>query len=177
MIMHDDVAPSPARRLLPEGSTHAVTARRAVAIGALSMAAAAVLVTAATISAMAQGLPIRPGMWQMTMERTVDGRPAPPLQNEECLTAQDLQEYADVKQFALAMTLTGDADECKVTDVNVTGSKVTFTAQCDDGGTRSRSAVEVDMTADAFRAVTRTEAGAMAVTSTLTGKRTGSCGR
>lgn len=82
---------------------------------------------ATTSTALAQGLPINPGLWETTVTRTdpMTGQP----------TTDSRQECVKSNEFD-PRSLMQDVEGCEVTDQSISGDTLTFTMACNhDGGT------------------------------------------
>lgn len=93
--------------------------------------AATVMVAAGfTVAPEAQG-PRRDGRWEVMVEMSMPGMPAgmPPMKMEQCVT----KEQAENPESLLPPNgpTGGDSNnDCKITDQDITGSKVTWSMSC-----------------------------------------------
>lgn len=87
----------------------------------------ALIAFAITSTALAQGLPFNPGLWETTVTRTnpMTGQP----------TTDTRQECVESNEFDPRSLMQG-VEECEMTDQTVSGDTLTFTMTCNqDGGT------------------------------------------
>lgn len=139
---------------------------------------ALILLAAATLPApvLAQSLELRPGAWETRLERTVEGQAVPPLQDEECLTLEDLKAFGGLRQFATSLALPLGEEHCTISNYKVAGGRVTFTADCVDEGERTRVEADVTVASDAYTVATRVGSGGKgSATMKMTGTRKGEC--
>jgi hypothetical protein len=128
-------------------------------------------VVAATLPACANSVSLRPGKYAVTSElEMAGGVKVPGMQQEQCITADDL------KDFSKPM-LSKEMESCKVSDYKVDGNKITFNAQCSQGGVASTMAAETTFTADTYTSVVKLKSPAMGgeMTMKATAKRVGDC--
>lgn len=80
---------------------------------------------AATSTALAQGLPINPGLWETTATRTdpMTGQPTTDVR-QECVESNEFDPRS----------LMQDVEGCEVTDQSISGDTLTFTMACNQDG-------------------------------------------
>ena len=126
---------------------------------------------AAGLPACSQSPTLRPGKYAVTSELEMSGgMKVPGVQQEQCITADDL------KDFSKPM-LSKEMESCKVSDYKADGSKITFNAQCNQGGVASTISAETTFTADAYNSLIKVKSPAMGgeMTMKATAKRIGDC--
>ncbi|HSK09715.1 MAG TPA: DUF3617 family protein [Vicinamibacterales bacterium] len=143
--------------------------------GRLTMLLPLAAIAGLPVWGLAQALDLRPGLWEVSMERQVNGQRASPLQDSECLTAQDVKALGDLRKFVTSGSLLGIEDTCTISDYKASGTKVTFTAACRDGDERSTVHVEATVSAEAYRIVADIKGDGLTSRLERSGRHVGSC--
>ena len=128
-------------------------------------------VVAAALPACSDSPSLRPGMYTVTSElEMAGGMKMPGMQQDRCITA------ADLKDFSKSM-MSKEMEGCKVSDYKADGNKVTFNAQCDQGGVASTISAETTFATDSYNSLIKVKSPAMGgeMTMKATAKRTGDC--
>lgn len=126
-----------------------------------------VLVTPASIT---WGLDFEEGKWEISSTVEMPGMPTqmPPSNVIQCITKQD---PVPVKS--------AEGQQCRITDMKISGNSVTWTMECDQQGSRVKSSGKMTYSGDRFKGTIKTmlgpEAGNMVITSHINGKRIGAC--
>lgn len=114
------------------------------------------------------GPEMNPGKWEITTETEMVGMPmkVPPVTHTQCLTSEDLVPQSDEA-----------SNECKITDVEVSGNTVSWKIICTGQNGRMEGTGRVTYSGDrmeGFMDMAMPDAG-MQVKSKITGHRIGAC--
>ena len=126
------------------------------------MAAVSLMLPPAALSAET----MKPGLWEITTAMEMPGMPfQPPAQTvRHCYTPQDVREQPVPKD-----------DQCRVTDLKSTGSKVSWKVEC-TGEMAGKGEGEISYQGDsACEGKSRMQTQGMAVSMKYKGKRLGDC--
>lgn len=132
-------------------------------------------------STLGEPLELRPGLWELELERVIGDHRVGAEDVKECITSEDLRELGDLRRFVVAMSLTGAHEECTLADFEVAGNSatsksVTFTASCDDGDEHSSARVAATVASDSYTIVADIETDeGVAIRIERSGRRLGSC--
>ncbi len=93
----------------------------------------------------------------------------PPQTIAQCMTKQD----------PVPKNQASGGQACKIKDMTRTGSTVTWTMECDQGGQQMESKGQMTYKGDSFEGIVKTimgpQAGNMIITTIITGNRAGDC--
>lgn len=117
-----------------------------------------------------ESINMQPGKWEITTTVNMPNMPVtvPPQTRTQCLTKDDLVPR-DVQK----------GGECRVTSQKVSGNTVTWTMDCNSGGTKTTGSGKITYSGTTFSgefSMTMGQTG-MKMTSTMKGKRIGNCAR
>lgn len=118
----------------------------------------------------AQGVDLRPGKYDVTMEMNMADMPKmPPMKNEQCITAEDVANLASGKKL-------GDVDKiemnCKVSWFKLSRNTATFGMTCDNGAWSG----EMTFAGDTYTQVwTGKDREGHAMSGKVSAKRVGDC--
>ncbi len=108
------------------------------------------------------------GRWEITTEIEMPGMPMkmPPMTHTQCLTKEDL-----VPQSSQS------GDECKITNVEVSGDAVTWVMQCKGQGGETKGTGEIIYSGTSFKGTIKMimVQSNMQMTSNIKGSRIGNC--
>jgi hypothetical protein len=108
------------------------------------------------------------GRWEITTEMEMPGMPMkmPPMTHTQCLTKEDL-----VPQSSQS------GDECKITNVEVSGDTVTWVMQCKGQGGETKGNGEMIYSGTSFKGTIKMimVQSNMQMTSNIKGSRIGNC--
>ena len=130
------------------------------------LSSAILLASLISIPAQASGIDIKPGMWQWTMTMEMKGMPfaIPPTTYGSCITREDLvpKQSKDLK-------------ECKMLENKITGNNVSWKMECIGEGGRVLSEGKMSYSGTTARGEVQITTQGMAMTSKISGHRTGEC--
>jgi hypothetical protein len=108
------------------------------------------------------------GRWEITTEIEMPGMPMkmPPVTHTQCLTKEDL-----VPQSSQS------GDECKITNIEVSGDTVTWVMQCKGQGGETKGTGEIIYSGTSFKGTIKMimVQSNMQMTSNIKGSRVGNC--
>ena len=138
----------------------------------MSVLVVALAATAAASSVTAQGGPMRPGRWEVTMQMQMPGVPVgmPPMKNTRCVTQQDV----DSPSKGLPTGPGANPNECKISDYKAVGNTVTWTMNC-TGKQPTTGTGEMRFSDDAYEGVVKMTMEQQQMTMKMSGKRLGDC--
>jgi len=116
------------------------------------------------------GLDLKPGKYEITVKVEIPGMPGgtPPQTMTQCLNEQNPVPDSSA-----------GAQGCKITDMKTTGDTVTYTMECNQQGTQTKSTGKITYKGDSFEGTSETNmgpaAGGMTVTTVVKGKRIDKC--
>jgi hypothetical protein len=123
-------------------------------------------VTIGIAAAASAQIALRPGQYEVTAEMQLPGAPAPmKVTDTDCITPE---EASDLPR--LMMQENDSAESCKVSNVQMTGNKITFDTMCEMAGGSTTGRSEMTFAADSFTGTMSMQMGAQTVTSKLSGK-------
>lgn len=117
-----------------------------------------------------QSVNMKPGKWEITTSVNMPNMPVtvPPQTRTQCLTKDDLVPR-DVQK----------GGECTINSRKIRGNTVSWTMDCNSGGTKTTGSGEITYSGKTFSgkfSMTMEQSG-MKMTSTMKGKRIGDCAR
>jgi hypothetical protein len=116
------------------------------------------------------GLDLKPGKYEITAKVEIPGMPGgtPPQTMTQCLNEQNPVPDSSA-----------GAQGCKITDMKTTGDTVTYTMECNQQGTQTKSTGKITYKGGSFEGTSETNmgpaAGGMTVTTVVKGKRIDKC--
>ena len=126
-----------------------------------------------TVPALAETPNLQPGLWAYDTVSIVEGPvnlPPQNMQNEECLTQQDLNKGVDMLNIP---------EQCRLTQTDIGRDRADFAATCNMGGMNSvykgHSTFNGDRLQGQMRSETDTPLGKMIMNMTFKAKRVGEC--
>jgi hypothetical protein len=123
------------------------------------------------VTAIAQGINLRPGKYETTAAMEISGGlKMEPQKDTQCITPEDLED------FSKAFVDPEFAGMCKVSDYKVSDNKVTFNTHCKEDGLQMKGTTEMTFTADTFAGLmTMKDDKGRVTTIRTTAKRIGQC--
>ncbi len=112
---------------------------------------------------------LRPGLYEMVDDISLDGKSTPSSKVSACITAQDLKDMTKL------LTRGAEEQECKISDLVSTGDRLTFVMTCNSDGVRVVSRGEMSFGTETYSIVTTTKVEGEVVTYKRNAKRTGDC--
>lgn len=123
---------------------------------------------ALSFSALAGGPNLKPGKWEITTETEMVGMPmkVPPVTHTQCITAEDLVPQSE-----------GESNECKVSDVNVSGDTVSWKIVCSGQGGAMEGTGKITYSGDRMEGTMDMviKGAGMNVKNKISGRRIGDC--
>jgi hypothetical protein len=119
--------------------------------------------------ALAGGAPnMKPGLWEITTQAKMQGMTIPPTTITQCLSKDDMVPRAGTQ---------AKQQNCKVTDVKVSGDTVTWSMRCkgEGGGVESKGSITYHGDRFEGNIITTVGGSGMTIRSTMTGRRLGEC--
>jgi hypothetical protein len=141
------------------------------------------ILTAASVSMLAQGGPRRDGNWDVTVEMDMPGMPQgmsmPPMKMTQCITPQEAADPAKaLPQRPAGRGGAANPNDCKVSDYKADGNKVTWSMKC-EGAQPMTGTGEMVYGPDSYTGTMKMDMARggqpMAMTMKYTGKRLGDC--
>ncbi len=137
----------------------------------------AVVVTGLALSAAAaaQQMPRQDGRWKVQIQMQLPNMPTalPPMTMEQCLTPEDVKDPMQTVPRTGPGTQGGD---CKMTDYQVAGSKVTWKMEC-TGSTAMTGTGEMVYADNAYAGTMTMNVQGQTMTAKVNGVRLGDCTR
>jgi hypothetical protein len=139
----------------------------------------ATLLVVLAVIALAAGLaaqsPMRPGLWETTMQMQMPNMPIkmPEMKVNSCVTPEQLKDPASTLPRG-PQTGRADQTDCKVSDYKQSGNTVTWKMACTKPQ-QMTSAGEMTYTNDSYTGTMTMSSAQGAMTMQLSGKRLGDC--
>jgi hypothetical protein len=120
--------------------------------------------------AVAQKIDLTPGKYEVVANAEASDAKMPPRKRTQCITAEQVK---DASKTFLDPKLT---KECKVSDVKVTGNKMTFRTVCGQGSVQTAGTAEVTFATESYTVVMSAKTGdGHTMTIKQSAKRIGAC--
>lgn len=105
------------------------------------------------------------GMWEITSQVKMQGMAIPPMTFSQCIT----------KDNAVPKSNTPGQDDCKVSDMETTGSTVSWSVTCSGQAGNMKSKGKITYHGDRFEGEMTTDHMGMVMVTEMSGRRTGPC--
>jgi hypothetical protein len=132
---------------------------------------AAIAVFAAAVVAIAQGGPIRPGRWDVTMQMQMAGSPIqmPEMKTSRCVTPEESKSLPSGPQGR-----GNQKSDCKVADYKTSGNTATWKMVCTQPEPMTATG-EMTFTDDSYNGTMKMDSPQGQMTMKMSGKRVGDC--
>jgi hypothetical protein len=110
-------------------------------------------------------LNMQDGMWEITSTVKMQGMTIPPMTFSQCITKED----------AVPQNNSPGQEDCKVSDMKIVGSTVSWTMTCSGQAGDMKGTGKITYHGDRFEGQMTTEHMGMVMVTEMTGRRTGPC--
>ena len=109
------------------------------------------------------------GLWEITTTMEMPGMPGdmPPMTQTHCITKEDLQNEEKI--------IPRNEAGCRLTGHNITGNRVTWTVECDEGSGTGEMTFDSNSYQGTMTMMMRGEGGAQQMNMRFSGRRLGDC--
>lgn len=122
--------------------------------------------------------PMRPGMWEVTMQMQMPNMPAgvqmPEMKVPQCITPEQAKDPANTMPRGPQAGRGARKDDCKVADYKMSGNKATWTMTCTTPDKLS-STGEMTFADDSYTGAMKMITAQGEMTMKVAGKRVGDC--
>lgn len=136
---------------------------------------AALVVLAASVIAIAQASPIRPGRWEVTMQMQMPGSPVqmPEMKTTRCVTPEDAKDPSRSLPSG-PEGRGGQKSDCKAEDYKVSGNTASWKMVCTTPQAMTGTG-EMTFTDDSYNGTMKMDSPQGQMTMKMAGKRVGDC--